>query len=256
MSMLIAALSLVAYTIASSRGAAWWIWAPLQYLATINFFVGAFNLLPGFPLDGGRVLRAILWGITGDILKATHWAARAGQLIGWALITYAALGVVGILPGARDAFWLGLIGWFIVWLAGTAYRQQIVRSRLAGMTVGTIMTPHPHTVPGDVTVEHLAHEHFLGGEHSRYPVLFEGAVHGLVSLDDIKAVERPDWPFVRVIDVTNKDLAALTVTRDEPVESLLSRLSADNPGALLVVGDGHLVGIVTRADVISAIQHL
>lgn len=255
MSMVISVLALAGYLVATSTGAGWWLVAPLQYLATINFFVGAFNLLPGFPLDGGRVLRSILWGITGDILKATRWAARCGQTIGWALVAYAVLGVLGIVPGANDLVWLGLVGWFIVWLAGSAYQQQVVRSRLAAITVGSIMTSHPLTAPGEVTVEQLAHEHFLGGQHSRYPVLFEGSVHGLVSLTDIKAVDRPDWPFVRVIDVTNRDLAALTVPTDAPVGSLLARFSAEKPGALLVVGDGRLVGIVTRADVISAIQH-
>lgn len=255
MSLLISASAFIAYLAATKTGAAWWLWAPLQYLATINFFVGAFNLLPGFPLDGGRVLRSILWGITGDILKATRWAARSGQLIGWALVMYAVLGVLKIVPGASDTIWLGLIGWFIVWLAGASYRQQQVRSRLAGIIVGSIMTPHPHTVDGGLTVDQLAHDHFLGGQHSRYPVLFEGSVHGLVSLADIKAVERTEWSLVRVIDVTNRDLAALSVSADAPVGSLLARFSADKPGALLVVGEGRLVGIVTRADLISAIQH-
>ena len=125
MSLLVSAVvAFVGFAVAASSGASWWLWAPLQYLATINFFVGVFNLLPGFPLDGGRVLRAILWGMTGDILKATRWAARSGQLIGWSLVAYAVLGVLGILPGASDAIWLGLIGWFIAWLAGSAYRQQ------------------------------------------------------------------------------------------------------------------------------------
>jgi Zn-dependent protease len=253
-SIVLAVIALLGYIVARSVGASWWLWAPLQYLAMINFFVGVFNLLPGFPLDGGRVLRAILWGITGDILKATRWATRSGQLIGWGMVTYAVLGVLGVLPGARDSVWLGVIGWFIAWLAGSAYKQQEVRSRLAAFTVGSIMTPHPQTVPGEMTVEQLAHDHFLGGLHGRYPVLFEGSVHGLVSLADIKAVDRMDWEFVRVIDVTNRDLEALAVGVDTPVDTLLSRLVAENPGALLVVSEGRLVGIVTRSDLISAIQ--
>ncbi len=255
MSLCLGVLAFIGYLAAVSRGASWWLWAPLQYLATINFFVAVFNLLPGFPLDGGRVVRAILWGLTKDLLKATRWASRAGQLIGWALVTYAVLGVLGVLPGADDTIWLGLIGWFIVWLAGSAYRQQEIRSRLAGISVASIMTPHPHTVAGEMTVDQLAHDHFLGGDHARYPVLFEGAVHGLISLADIKAIDRADWPYVRVIDVANRDLAELTVWVDMPVGELLPRLAGDRPGALLVVGDGRLVGIVTRADVIAAIQH-
>jgi len=165
------------------------------------------------------------------------------------------LGVLRILPGASDTIWLGLIGWFIVWLAGASYRQQEVRSRLAGITVQAIMTPHPRTVEGELTVEQLAHEHFFGGQHSRYPVIFEGSVHGIVSLSDIKAVGRDDWQLVRVIDVTNRDLATISVSAEEPVGSLLARFAADKPGALLVVGEGRLVGIVTRTDLISAIQH-
>ena len=116
------------------------------------------------------------------------------------------------------------------------------------------MTRMPQTVPGEVTVEQLVHEHFFGGSHSRYPVLFEGAVHGLVVLDDIRAISRPDWPYTRVIDVADRDLARLSVSATTTADSLLSRLAAEKPGALLVVGDGKLVGILTRTDLISAMQ--
>jgi Zn-dependent protease/predicted transcriptional regulator len=253
MSIALAALGFLAFAV-TRPSAPWYIWAPLQYLSTINLFVGVFNLLPGFPLDGGRVLRSILWGVTGDILKATRWAARSGQLIGWGMVTYAVLAVLQVVPGSADTIWLGLIGWFIAWLAGASYRQQIVRSRLSTLTAESIMTHAPQTVPGDVTVEQLVHEHFFGGSHGRYPVLFDGAVHGLVSLDDIRAIARPDWPYTRVIDVTDRDLARLSVPAATPADSLLPRLAADKPGALLVVGDGKLVGIITRTDLISAIQ--
>jgi Zn-dependent protease/predicted transcriptional regulator len=254
MSLFIAVVCFLGYAISAARGLPWYFWAPLQYLAMINFFVGVFNLLPGFPLDGGRVLRSILWGLTGNILKATRWATLSGQAIGWCLVGYAILAVLHVVPGSTDALWLGLIGWFIVWLAGASYRQQVVRSRLSNLTVGSIMAPSPRTVPGDETVEDLLHEHFLGGQHSRYPVLFEGAVHGLVSLDDVRAVARPDWPYVRIIDVANTDLAEVTVAADAHVDVLLTRLSAEKPGAMIVVDGGRMVGIVTRSDLIAAIQ--
>jgi CBS domain-containing protein len=254
MSLLVAALCFGGYILAADRGLPWYVWAPLQYLAAINLFVGVFNLLPGFPLDGGRVLRSILWGITGDILKATRWAAYSGQAIGWCLVGYAVLAVLHVIPGTSDVIWLGLIGCFIVWLAGASYRQQVVRSRLSQLAVAAIMTRSPLTVPGEATVEDLLHDHVLGGQHSRYPVLFEGAVHGLVSLDDVRAVARADWPFVRVIDVANRDLAATTVASDAHVDALLPRLSSEKPGALLVVESGRLVGIVTRSDLLAAIQ--
>jgi Zn-dependent protease/CBS domain-containing protein len=251
MSLLIAGACYLGLAAATAAGLAWWITAPLGYLASINLFVAIFNLLPGFPLDGGRVLRSILWAVTGDVLKATKWAARCGQLIGWSMV---GLAVVTALQGKTDFIWFGLIGWFIAWIAGASYRQQQVRSRLNGITVGQVMTPHPEYVAGEITLEQLAHEHFLGADHSRYPVLYQGQIVGVVSLPDAKSVERADWPYVQVIEVTDRDLARLSVVAETPVQDLLPRLAGQKTGAVLVVAEGRLAGIVTRADVMSILQ--
>lgn len=251
MSLVIAAVALAAYAVSVPLGAPWWIWAPLQYLSGINFALGLFNLLPGFPLDGGRVLRSILWALTGDLLKATRMAARSGQFIGWLMVATA---VFGVLNGRSDLIWFGLIGWFIASLAGSAYRQQVMKSSIEGVSVSSIMTPAPEYVDGELTVDQLVQQHFLGSRHSRYPVIHEGAIVGLVTLPDVKRVDRADWPFVRTIDITDRDLDTLLVDRDAGVGTLVSRLAGDRPGALLVVGEGHLVGIVTRADVLELIR--
>lgn len=251
MSLLIAAVCFVAYVATATRGMPWWVWAPLQYLAVINFALGLFNLLPGFPLDGGRVLRSILWAITGDLLKATRWASRAGQLLGWLMVAAA---VTGVLNGRADLIWFGLIGWFVASLAGAAYRQQEVKSRLAGVNVSAIMTPSPEYVSGDLMLDQLVHSHFLGARHSRYPVMSEGAIVGLVTLPDVKRIDRADWPFVSTLDVTNRDLDELLVDESTNVDTLIARLAGDKPGALLVIGDGRLVGIVTRADVLALLE--
>jgi len=251
MSLLIAAVCFVGFLISAQQVAAWWLWAPLQYLAFINFFVAVFNLLPGFPLDGGRVLRSILWAITHDLLKATRWAVRVGQLIGWTMVV---LAVYSVIQGSADLIWFGLIGWFIASLAGQAYRQQLVKSRTENVSIGEIMSAEPEYVDGEQTLEALVHDHFLGRRHSRYPVFWEGNIVGLVTLPDVKAVERADWPFMRTIDVTNRELPALIVHTDTPVDSVLQKLAGDRPGALLVVEGGRLVGIVTRSDVIALLQ--
>jgi len=251
MSLLLSAVCFAAYAAAATRGAAWWVWAPLQYLSAINLAVGIFNLLPGFPLDGGRVLRSILWAITGDVLKATRWAAGTGQAIGWAMVAWAVLGVIN---GRTDFIWFGLIGWFIASLAGQAYRQQLLRSRISGVRVGDIMTPSPEFVDGELMLDQLVQRYFLGSRHSRYPVLQDGSVVGLVTLPDVKEVERADWPFVRTVDVANRDLEALVVNQSSPVEELVNRLAKDRPGALLVVAEGLVVGIVTRADVLGLVE--
>ncbi|MBI5231750.1 MAG: site-2 protease family protein [Coriobacteriales bacterium] len=252
MSFVLGIASFVLAAIAQFAGAPAYVVFPLSYLGSVNILVGIFNLLPGFPLDGGRVLRAILWGITHDLNRATLWAARTGQFIGWSMV---ALTVAGVAVGGAEAvplIWFGLIGWFIASLAGQAYRQQIVKQQLSHVRVGSVMTPHPQTAPGDITLEQLAHDYFLGGRHSRYPVMFDGHVIGLITLPDVKAVPRERWPFVRVAEVTERDLQRMTVDSSASLDVTVDRLGSDRPGALLVVEAGRLIGIVTRADVIAA----
>lgn len=251
MSLVLAALAYLGFASTAGRGAPWWVWAPLEYLAVINLAVGIFNLLPGFPLDGGRVLRSVLWGITRDLLKATRWAARVGQAIGWFMVVWA---VLGVLNGRADLIWFGLIGWFISSLAGAAYRQQLLKSRADGVSVGDIMTPEPDYVPGDITLDRLVNEHFIARRHTRYPVMSNGSIVGLVTLPAVKAVNRSDWPFVTTLEVTERNIKSLTVPFEESVISTFPRLAADRPGALLVVKEGRMVGIVTRSDMVGLLS--
>lgn len=251
MSLLLALACYFGFVWVATAAGPWWVWAPLQYLSAINLFVGFFNLLPGFPLDGGRVFRSILWAITGDVVKATRWASRSGQLIGWSMVAFA---VFGVLQGRTGLIWFGLIGWFIATLAGRAYEQEVVRSRLADVRVSAIMAPSPEYVQGDQSLDQFVNEHLLGRPHSRYPVMHEGAIVGLVTLPDVKSVDRSDWPFTRVLDIADQRLEHLVVDREATVESILPRLAGDRPGALLVVGDGRLVGLVTRSDVLHVLQ--
>lgn len=250
MSLLLAGVAFLGSVVAVGH-APWWVVAPLQYLASINLLVGLFNLLPGFPLDGGRVLRAILWAISGSIDKATRWAAGSGQVIGWAMV---AIGVLSVLNGNAFGLWFGLVGWFIAWLAGASYRQQQVQTRLGGLTVERVMTPHPEYVDGEIPVETFVNDHLLGRQHGRYPVIFEGAIVGVVALSDVKRIPRADWPNVRVVDITDRDLSTVSVDGSMPVIQTLPRLAADKPGALLVVKEGRLAGIITRSDVIGVLN--
>lgn len=251
MSLVLAGVCFAGFVVSAMYAAPWWIWAPLQYLAGINLLVAGFNLMPGFPLDGGRVLRSILWGVTGDLLKATRWASRAGQFIGWGMVFGA---LTGVLSGRSDLIWFGIIGWFIASLAGQSYRQRLVRSRVEGVRVDQLMSAAPETVDGELSLEQLAHEYFLGKRHSRYPVLQGGAIVGVVTLPDLKRVDRADWPFVRTVDIAHKDLGSVVVPAEATVESVLGRLQGDAPGILLVMKEGHLVGVVTRADVMHLVE--
>ncbi|MBE0476644.1 MAG: site-2 protease family protein [Coriobacteriia bacterium] len=252
MSLLLSAVFFLAYVLSANAGAPDLVWAPLQYLAIINLAVAVFNLMPGFPLDGGRVLRAAVWGVTGDLLKSTRWASRAGQFIGYSLVTLAV--VAYVFFQSLDFLWIGLVGWFIASIAGNAYRQQLIRSRLADVTVGGVMSPEPVVVPAGITLERLAHDYFLGQRHSRYPVRDDGQVVGLITLAEAKTVPREQWGDVLVKDVADLDLGRLTVRRNQPLDEVLERLGPEEPGALLVVEDGALTGIVTRSDVIRQLR--
>ncbi|MBN2405772.1 MAG: site-2 protease family protein [Coriobacteriia bacterium] len=224
----------------------------LDYLAVINLSVGVFNLLPGFPLDGGRILRAVLWAITGDMLKATRWASRMGQLIGVALISVAVIGV--LLYQTFDLIWFAVMGWFISGLATTAYQQQVVKSRLAQVSVAQIMSAPAVVVSADLTLEDMAHSYFLGGRHSRYPVVADGTVVGLVDIKAAQKVRRDDWPVTTVADVAYKDLSCVYVGPETTVDSILPQLDPMRAGVVFVVDGGRLSGIVSRADVIRLIS--
>ena len=232
-------------------GAAEALWVPFEYLALINWSLAVFNMLPGFPLDGGRVLRAALWASTKDLLKATRWASRAGQALGMLLIASAVLGVLG---GRYNLVWLALIGWFLANAAAGAYQQQVIRAKLAEVPLHQIMSAPAELVPAEMSLEAMAHSYFLGGRHTRYPVVSEGRVVGLVDLARLNTIPREQWKALSVGEVAARDLADVVATPETTVEAILPRLEPGGPGAVLVVQEGRLAGIVTRADVIRLIR--
>ncbi len=227
------------------------VWVPLEYLGLINISLAVFNLLPGFPLDGGRVLRALLWAVTGDMLKATRWASRAGQAIGLALIAAA---VIGVLLGTFDLVWLAVMGWFLSNMSAGAYQQQVVRSTLAAVPLRQIMSSPAQLAPADASLEEMAHSYFLGGRHTRYPVVENGHVVGLIDLARVREIPRDTWPSTYVRDVAAADLADIVAAPSDSVDSVLQKLEPGGRGAILVVEDRRLSGIVTRADVIRLIR--
>lgn len=224
---------------------------PIEYLTVINFSVAAFNLLPGFPLDGGRVFRALLWALTKDMLKATRWATRTGQAIGYTLV---AIAVYLVLHGELDAIWLAIIGWFISVLAASAYAQQVVRARLAVVPISAIMSVPVATIPADTPISEVAETYVLGGRHSRYPVVEKGRVVGLLDLQAVRSIPRERWSSTSVGDIALHDLSRAVALPSASVESILPSLEPEGPGAVLVVEEGRLAGIVTRADVIKLLR--
>ncbi len=169
------------------------------YLASINGILGGFNLIPGFPLDGGRVLRAILWGITGSLERATRYASLVGQGIAYLFIL---LGIWQVVTGNWiNGLWIAFIGWFLDNAAQTSYRQVAMKRMLSGHTVGEAMNRDCYAIAPTVTLERFIHEHILGTGRRCFPVVEGGEVIGLLTLHNVKEVPRERWAAVMAREV-------------------------------------------------------
>ena len=150
----------------------------LGFLALLNFVLAVFNMIPGFPLDGGRIFRSIVWAVTGDLVKATRWATQGGRLFGGALI------VLGLLNLSRGQFisgvWAAFIGWFVVNAASSSLRHFELRTLLRRIPVGTVMNPRPHMIEAGMPVERAISDYFLRGREEAYPVERDGSLIGVV----------------------------------------------------------------------------
>ncbi len=228
--------------------------ASAAWLGITNLILAVFNLLPGAPLDGGRVLRAVLWRRSGNRTRAAITATRVGGALGGGLF---GLGVIQAFSGSLlDGLWLGLLGWFLVEMASAERRQVGLRDRLHGIAVGDVMSVVPVTAPGWWTVETFLdrigrHEH-----HRVYPVLdFTGRPCGLVSLAAL-TVLKPDTRMAsRVSDVARRLEKVPTTTPDRPLVELLATIRLDpSRDLVLVLEDGWLRGVISQADITRAIH--
>ena len=226
----------------------------VAWLGPINILIGLFNLIPGFPLDGGRVLRSILWSVTGNLRTSTIWATMTGQAIGWlfigcgiALTFGARLPFVG--TGVVSVLWLAFIGWFLRGAAQRANTRLALDDVLAGMTVDQLMKMDGPVATPALSIGSLVHEHLIPGEDRALPVVQGGTLVGLVSVSDVRNVPPDRWSTTSVASVM-QGVASLTVTN--PTQSLSSafeQLAKRNIDQLPVVADGKLVGMLRRRDV-------
>ena len=227
--------------------------AIIGYLAFINAILATFNLIPGFPLDGGRVLRAILWRRSGDLERATRIAAQSGRVVAMIFI---GLGLVQLFRGSFvGGLWLMLIGWFLESAAQAGYEQVLLRRALGGVRVGDIMTRDLHTIDPSLTVEEAIADFFIPLKHGGFPVVYGDRLVGVVTLQDVRGVpaegRRERW----VREVMTPQANLKTVRPTTTAYDAFMRLGQEQIGRLLVVDDGgSLVGIVTRSDLLHAIR--
>lgn len=221
------------------------------WLGLINLMLGGFNLLPGFPLDGGRLLRAIAWGITGSFERATRIAASAGRSLGFGLMAFGGISV--LLTGSLGGLWLVLIGWFIENAASAAYAQLQLQLALSGVTASTVMEADFPTVEPDRSIHQLADGILATGKRS-FVVRRDSTDIGLITLGGITQVPRDQWPTTRIDQAMVPLEEAVTATPDTPALDVLSALAQAGINQAPVVKDGRVVGLVTRERLLSLVQ--
>ena len=229
--------------------------AALAWLGGINVLLAVFNVIPAAPLDGGRLLQAVLWAVTKDRLKAAMGAARAGQVFGWALF------LVGgyLVLARRDYYWLWfvILGWYLTSAATAENQQAVVQSRLRTVAVREIMTGNPVTVPASATVNRFLHELLPWLRFSAFPVVDDdGQTVGLVTVRRVNAVPADGRDRTTLREVACPLDQVARATPDEPVSDLLPRLNACSDGRALVFDGGKLAGIVAPADISRALGRI
>lgn len=223
------------------------------WLGGINLALAVFNVLPAAPLDGGRLLRAGLWKWRGDRTWAAVVAARAGRVLGWALIAF---GLFQLLLGSGiGGLWLALIGWFLIGAAGAEQRQAEIGEALTGVRVSDVMSTHPQIVPPDITVAEFIERYLFGFRHTVFPLAEDGRPVGLVSLDRVRQVPAHlrGQTWLRQVACGPDELTI--ASPEEQLADLLPRLNQCADGRALVVMNGQLVGIVSPSDVSRAMLH-
>jgi Zn-dependent protease/CBS domain-containing protein len=252
-SLALAALFVAASWALGAGGAPALVTAAAGWLGLINALLGAFNMLPAFPLDGGRVLRALLWMRWKQLPRATVAAARAGRALAFLLIGG---GLVAFFLGdLLNGVWFVFLGWFLLAAARAEEEGTVARDALAGLRVADVMSPDPNVAPGWITVDELIRSYLLTHRHSTYPIRsFDGELQGLVTLAQVKLVPPERRAATRVADVAYPLSEVVTASPSEPLVDLVGRLGRGGGGRALVFDQGQLVGIVSPTDVARALS--
>jgi Zn-dependent protease len=223
-----------------------------EWLGYINLTLALFNLLPGFPLDGGRILRSIVWRYTGSFERATRVAAGAGQLFAYGFIF---IGVWAALSGNFfNGLWIGFIGWFLLNASQATTAQVRFRSALAGVTAEDVMTRDCLQLPGSISVADMV-EHHLLKSGTRCALIMDGdRFRGLVTLHEVKKVPRDEWAATPLQAIMVPEAQLSQVTPETPVEAILQEMNQENVSQIPVVDDGKLVGVIGRDRLLALVQ--
>ena len=225
----------------------------LGFLALLNFILAVFNMIPGFPLDGGRIFRSIVWAVTGDLVRATRWATHGGRLFGGALI------VLGLWNLSRGQFisglWAAFIGWFVVNAATSSLRHFELRTLLRRIPVAAVMNPRGRVIEASLSVEHAIPEYFLRGRQEAYPVERDGTLIGIVDLAAVSEVPVDRRAATPVSAVTRPAEEFPVAHPDESLVDALSRAGTGTP-SLLVIRDGFVAGTLEPREIVGRVRRM
>jgi len=246
-------------------GCFWLVWkfgghnemvgAAALWLAEINLILGLFNLAPGFPLDGGRIFRGIVWGITKDYNRATRFATLTGKALAYAIILYGAWVALALRFEGHflSGLWYVFIGWFLLSAAQESYAQVAIRDSLTGVKAEDIMSKEVPTVTRDTSIEEYIHEVLRTGRQSHI-VMGPDKPVGLISLQAAASVPREEWNMNSVQAVMLPVEKIPFVAPDEPAIRVLDRMQSSEVSQMPVVSDGHIVGMIARDNIFRILQ--
>jgi Zn-dependent protease/predicted transcriptional regulator len=217
-----------------------------SYLAWTNLLLAGFNLVPGFPLDGGRLLRSAIWRATGSLSRATSIASVSGQAVGWLLV---AGGVAFLLAGdLAGGIWFAFIGWFLVQAARSSYQELQLQQLLRGVEAEEVMAGDLVRISPELSLQDAVDNYFMAYDHSAFPVQEQGHTIGLLTLRGVRRVPREQWPTRRVRELMVPLSDQVVVAPDARMDQVLGKLQDGEAGRVLVVQHDQVVGIITPSD--------
>ena len=228
--------------------------APSQYLAEINLILAVFNMIPGFPLDGGRILRSIIWKLTGSYPRSTRIASLSGQMVAFGFV---GLGVFSLFTGqVMNGLWLAFIGWFLQGAAASAGSQVKLQEKLRGLTVGQAMTQDYSEVPGLMSLNQIVQERVLtSGQHNFFVVDYAtGEPCGMFTLQDITNISQLKWRFVTAQDAMKPMSRLASVAPDTDLTEAMQVMEQSHLAQLPVLSRDHLVGLLSRDSILHVLQ--
>jgi Zn-dependent protease/CBS domain-containing protein len=221
--------------------------AMLVWLAYINIGLAVFNMIPGFPMDGGRVLRAVIWWVTGNATRATRAAAATGQVIAFGFILY---GILQFFGGAGfGGLWIAFIGWFLLSAAQATTAQAEFTEMFRGVRVADVMTRDCTTVDRNINIQTFVHDFLLPTGRRCFLIEDGDRVIGLITLNEVKSIPQARWPFTTVYDVMVPLERLRTVTPETPVKEAMEIITRENVHQLPVLLNGRLAGLISREQV-------